>query len=379
MDTNDIIANGGCSLPWLHTEINLQSDQVRPCCKFTASMGSPADFTSAWHSIKYNELRQATKEGTMPSGCVACNVSADVFSYKSYKNKIYKNKFVVPLEPVSLPKVVHITLKNTCNLSCRMCHPGSSSKLAETAKKSQYLQEFFKYKPVDNKFNIEQLRTALTNVEHITITGGEPLIDEDCYALIQLVREVSPKLKSIVFSTNLTQFNPRLINALQELPKHIGIVFNISIDGPHHIHNYIRHGFKWEKVLDNIKMLKPLAQSFGINSTISAMNVGYLPELVDELYSIEQHAGIKFTHIMCTPVLESHLHAKCVPESAKLIYLEKLKNYNNFKTAGSKELITTGIDMLSMPAGNMDGMIKFLTAFDAVAGTAYKTIYPEWE
>ncbi len=380
MNTNDIIANGSCSLPWLHTEINLQANQVRPCCKYTASLGSPTEFVDVWNGTEYSALRSITKEGRMPAGCSACNVAPNVFSYKSYKNKIYKDKHVVPIEPVALlPKVIHITLKNTCNLSCRMCHPGSSSKLAETAKKSQYLTEFFKLNSVNNKFNIEQLRPALSNVEHITITGGEPLIDEDCYNLIQLVREVSPNLKSIVFSTNLTQFNSKLLAALDALPKHIGIVFNISIDGPQHIHNYIRYGFKWEKIIDNIKTLKPIARSFGINSTISAMNVGYLSELVEELHAIEQNAGIKFTHIMSTPVLESHLHANCVPESARTTYLEKLKNHGNLTTAGSKELIVTGINMLSMPVGNTDSMIKFLTEFDAVAGTSYKSIYPEWE
>ena len=378
MDTDDIIDNGLCSIPWLHTEISLQGNQVKPCCKYKGSFGSPSRFSDILFGNEFTKLRNNIVNGSLPDGCSACLVPDNIFSYKAYKNSIYKKKFNIPVEPVQLPKVVHITLKNTCNLSCRMCHPVSSSKLHETAKKSQYLINFYGNNIIDNKFDIESLRPSFSNVNHITITGGEPLIDEDCYSLITMIRETSPNLKSIVFSTNMTRFNQRLLSALEALPKSISIAFNISIDGPKDIHNYIRYGFNWDTLVDNIKRLKPIASSFGINSTISAMNVGYLSELIADLRKLETAAGVKFTHIMSTPVLESHLHSNCVPAGARVGYLEKLKSHKDFGISGSQALINTAIEVLNQPTGDTNLMLKFLSEFDKVANTDYATVYPEW-
>lgn len=378
MNTDDIIKQGLCSIPWLHTEINLQVNQVRPCCKYTGSMGTPAELSTAWHSKEYTALRNSMASGTLPPACSACDVPNTVFSYKTYKNSVYKTQYNIPLEPVQMPKVVHITLKNTCNLSCRMCHPMSSSKLHEVSKRSPYLMDFYGHINVNNKFDIESLRSSFSNVAHITITGGEPLIDEDCYTLITMIRETSPNLRSISFSTNMTRFNPRLLSALETLPKYIKITFNISIDGPKAIHNYIRYGFNWDTLVDNIRQVKHIARSFGINSTISAMNVGYLPELIAELRRLETDAGIKFTHIMSTPVLESHLHANCVPLVARAGYLEKLKAHTDFGITGSQVIISTAIDVLNQTLGDTGSMLKFLGEFDKVADTDYTTVYPEW-
>lgn len=378
MNTDDIINQGLCSVPWLHAEISLQGSQIRPCCKYKSSLGIPADFSKVWHGEEFTKLRNTIANGSLPNGCSACNVPDDVFSYKSFKNSVYKKKFNTSIESVQLPKVVHITLKNTCNLSCRMCHPVSSSKLQEISKKSEYLVNFYKHNTINNKFDIESLRSSLSNVSQITITGGEPLIDEDCYTLITMIRETSPLLENIVFSTNMTRFNQHLLSALETLPKSIGIAFNISIDGPEHIHNYIRYGFNWDTLVDNIKKLKPIASSFGINSTISAMNVGYLSELLQELRKLETDAGVKFTHVMSTPVLESNLHSNCVPIVARAGYLEKLKAHKDFGINGSQLLIDTAIDVLNQPLGNTNLMFEFLSEFDKVANTDYTIVYPEW-
>jgi sulfatase maturation enzyme AslB (radical SAM superfamily) len=378
MNTDDIIKQGLCSIPWIHTEINLQANQVRPCCKYTGSFGQPADFSNIWHGQEYTKLRNRIAGGSLPQECSACAVADDVFSYKSYKNKIYKIQYNTPTEPVALPQVLNIILKNTCNLACRMCHPASSSKLHETAKRSAYLMDFYSYRDIDKRFDIENLRASFSNVKHITITGGEPLIDEDCYDLITMIKESAPGLRSIVFSTNMTRFNPRLLSALETLPKSIRIAFNISIDGPAAIHNYIRHGFNWDKLVDSIQQIKHIPNSIGINSTISAMNVGYLSEMIGDLRQLETDTGVKFTHIMSTPVLESHLHANCVPPVARAGYLEKLKAHTDFGINGSQALINTACDFLTQAQGNTGQMLKFLSEFDKVAGTDYTAVYLEW-
>jgi sulfatase maturation enzyme AslB (radical SAM superfamily) len=366
----EIVERGGCSIPWLHTEINLQTNQVKPCCKYADTVGTTTEkFVDVWSNKKYQQLRQDIETNTPHPNCSACDVTTG-FSYKQFKNSAYQS--MLEVKENDLPKIFHFTLKNTCNLACRMCHPTVSSKLAEVSKRSEYLNNFYKTKIVDNKFDLKKLAGSFVNARDITIGGGEPLIDEDCIDLIKMVADESNSLKRVVFSTNMMRFNQRLIDLLSTLS--ISVQFNISIDGPPHIHDYIRYGSQWEQIVKNLKFLrKNYKFGYGINTTISALNVGYIPETLDALTDIEYRIGIKFSHVMASPVLENHLHAGVLPNSVKELYRTKLLACNK-----RPDLIKTGLDLLECnKQQHWLQFVEFINEFDAVAGTDLVTVYSE--
>ena len=151
----DLVSNNGCSIPWLHVDVNLQNNIVRPCCKYTDVVGTPDDFKQAWHSEQYQQLRNDQINNKPHKQCQACNVAESAFSYKKFKNIAYKNLMpVTQLEPAALPQVFNITLKNTCNLVCRMCFPGSSSKLKEVSRRSEFLTRMWPDRAINNRFDI---------------------------------------------------------------------------------------------------------------------------------------------------------------------------------------------------------------------------------
>ena len=109
------------------------------------------------------------------------------------------------------------------------------------------------------------------------------------------------------------------------------------------------------------------------------MNVGYLHELIKDLQELERETGIKFTHIMPTPVLEPHLHAGNLPEHIKKSYKEKLLSLQqDYKTPGANTLIQTGISLLESNVSSTITVVQFMEEFDAVANTDYRDVYPEW-
>ena len=375
MNSDDIIRNDICSVPWLHTEINLQNKRILPCCKYTGeSLGSPVDFVNVWSGEKYSQLRQDLANNISRHECQACDVAADSFSYKKFKNNSYKN-FHQDISANALPRVVHITLKNTCNFACRMCHPASSSKLHDLSKKSKFLTDLYQAK-IDDEFHISSLSGIFGNLQQLTITGGEPLIDEDCIELLSMVEQESSRFKSLTLSSNLSVIHPKIFSALKNSAAAINI--NASIDGPEHIHQYIRYGSNWNTITANLKKLKDICRGIGVNTTISAMNVGYLHELIEAIMLLESETGIEFTHLMPTPVLEPHLHAANLADHVKKLYREKLIALDkNYKLPGANTLIQTGISLLDDSVKSNITVVKFLEEFDQVAGTDYRTVYPE--
>jgi MoaA/NifB/PqqE/SkfB family radical SAM enzyme len=375
-NTNDLIRNGNrCAIPWLHAQLHLQNNTVVPCCKYTNLSQPVESFIKIWTGDDFNNLRKDITENKKHSNCSACNVSDDVFSYRAMKNSTFiKDNISVDLYSNSLPKVFNISLKNVCNLSCRMCSPQSSSRLHEISKKSKYLTEFYSYSGADNNFDIKSLKGIFKETEHITISGGEPLIDLECYDLINIIKEESQSLKSVTFSSNFTKPNKKIIEALNSLE--CEVLINISIDGPPSINDYIRHGCVFDNIVENIHSNKNFI--YGVNSTISLLNVGYIPELLDTLNQIMIDTGIKFTHIMPSPVYNSQLIVGNLPEEVRINYINKLKNYKNECFINrSQLLIDTSLTLLKDSYPMWDYSKKFLEEFDLATGTSYKLVYPE--
>ena len=78
-----------CSLPWVHTEVTLQDDSIKPCCKYTASFGKISDgFKNVWHNDHAKALRQDWMAGVNVAACSACDVDEQSFSYKKWKNNL---------------------------------------------------------------------------------------------------------------------------------------------------------------------------------------------------------------------------------------------------------------------------------------------------
>ena len=371
-----------CSIPWIHTEVNLQTNEIKPCCKYRGVSGNLNDgLESVWNNSGYQQLRNDIANDRTHSACSACAVPDDVFSYKSFKNKNYMSRLHrIDIAQPALPEIIHITLKNTCNLACRMCSPYSSSRLNEVANRNSFLKSFYNFKSVNNRFDLNQLKGSFINARHLTITGGEPLMDNDCEQLIEMVQLESSRLESIVFSTNMTYMNDGLLDRLNAM--RIKVKLNVSIDGPKHIHQYIRVGCNWDELAENLRRLRARYPfEFGINSTISALNIGYITDLIAGVEQLGEQTGVAFGHLMATPVLEPHLHPGIFAQAefAGICseYKDRLNKYSSSGIDGADTLIKTAQEFLNSPSGDSELFKTFISQFDSVAMTDVRSVYPE--
>jgi len=135
---------GVYSLPWVHTDISLTNNKVTTCCKYDGNIGTTNEpFPVVWKR-DFKQLRDNLENGVKVSECHACGVPESAFSYKKWKNRQFLNRsefLDFEAEEGQLPKVFTFTLKNICNLACRMCGPVNSSLLDSMTRKSPVLQK----------------------------------------------------------------------------------------------------------------------------------------------------------------------------------------------------------------------------------------------
>lgn len=381
-----LVREDKCSLPWLHLEVDLQNDSVKPCCKYTTNVGTAGEgVDTAWTGGAMKHLRTTTEAGMMPDQCKACDKPAHEFTYKRWKNEAYSKGPTLNALDSDDPqlRVLHLSLGSVCNFACRMCHPSSSSKLSASVEKSVALKRLFKHDVADRKdaVSIYSLMPVMPELQHVTVSGGEPLINDETTRLVSLLAERAPKLRTINFSTNFSSVREDLLHALSNL-HHVDVTFSVSIDGPAHVQEYIRHGAIWSEMEENFRWLTmdhPRI-GFAVNTTISALNAPYLVEHIHSLGRLQAEQRFQFKHMMVSPVLEPHVHAGVLPEKLKRSTLKRYSKMEYLpRLPGMERLLSTASGLMDVDLSYMyPKFYDFVVEMDKVHGTRIDVRLPEF-
>ncbi|MFH1191639.1 MAG: radical SAM protein [Candidatus Omnitrophota bacterium] len=156
-------------------------------------------------------------------------------------------------------KEVIISITNRCNFKCRMCDiPNNKIGELSTASWKQVIKD-----------------AVLYGARSIIFSGGEPLLREDICELISFTKNNS-------LGACLTS-NGYLINqeAAYKLYQSGIDVVNISIEGPKHIHDYLRGKGMYERALLALENLRKEKIESTIATMVSRYNYKYLPDIVE--------------------------------------------------------------------------------------------------
>ena len=195
----------------------------------------------------------------------------------------------------TLPIDLHIDLGNHCNLACKMCWPGASTRIASQYVKwglpaEQYLGVDWTKDPVVWTRFLDEL-VAIPKLKNIHFMGGETLLSPRLEQLVDHMILHSRFDVSFSFVTNGTVYRPELIEKLKQFSR-VGIEISIETATQHN--DYIRQGSKVEEVLANIKKYKQLCTdrvSVTLRPAISALSIGYYHTLLD--FALEEQLLIK--------------------------------------------------------------------------------------
>jgi sulfatase maturation enzyme AslB (radical SAM superfamily) len=135
-----------------------------------------------------------------------------------------------------------------------------------------------------NDSSIDTIFSKLDSVKHIYLAGGEPLIEENNYVLLNKLIERGLK-PSLLYNTNLTNIkfkDKNLTDLWQHFPE---VEMTVSLDGYGKVNDYIRFGSDYEQIIQNIFTIKERNPHvrFTINSVASIMSMRSIPDLFKDL------------------------------------------------------------------------------------------------
>jgi len=231
---------------------------------------------------------------------------------------------------------------NLCNLSCFMCWPQNSSsrmndvnKMANPIWKKMLvdpsMSKFFskgkslmKEQPADKfRTTIDEIRSFSKNIESVKITGGEPLMLDSHYELLDMFIETGDaKDIRLKYQTNLTKFDRGKNNFISYLHQFRSTHISASIDSYGIYDEYLRKGTDSKLVANNLKVVENLDKvTVHIASTVTNLSVLRLKEFYKRYknYKIE-------SFILTTP---EFLNIKHLPDEIKKFLIEDLKDTPN--------------------------------------------------
>ena len=331
-----------CIFPWMHISTT-PSGTLRVCChsdnsknKILKSDGSPykiydqESLKEAWHSPVYKKIRREMLKGVRPEMCAPCfrEESACSKSARMRANQKYMFDWEASETPPFNIKYIDLRLGNKCNLRCRMCSPYASSSLfrewEELSKQnvSRFIlpvplgaeKKEFKKLTWPEKMDFSELLSVMKYVEEIYLTGGEPLLIQEQYHLLdQIISKGFASNIILKYNTNMTKYDSQIL----QLWKHFKEVrLFISIDGFGKLNDYIRYPSQWKKIEANLKEIASINETlsnitFRIDCTVQMYNVTAMTDL---LLWIKQQNFNSYFNILDYP---KFLNIRVLPDKLK--------------------------------------------------------------
>jgi len=178
-----------------------------------------------------------------------------------------------------------IRFSNLCNLSCRSCgHIFSSSwyqdqaKLAGSAWKEQNTALNYAGRTATDMW--EQLIPHLDYVEQIYFAGGEPLMMEEHYNILDELERRGRFDVRLIYNTNFTHTRLKDRTVFDYWKRFKSVAVGASLDAMGPRAEYIRKGTVWDTVERNRAQMLEICPNvdFYISPTLSIMNALHLPE-----------------------------------------------------------------------------------------------------
>ena len=199
------------------------------------------------------------------------------------------------------PKIRYIDMRfgTKCNLKCVMCSPHDSSlwvkdhqalypqienenlkQTMEWNKKGRENDATYNWHK-DNPIFWEQLYEQIPHMQQLYFAGGEPLIIEEHYDLLERVIEMGYADKiELRYNSNGVEWRHDLF----DLWKHFKLVrYHYSVDSIEGMNDYIRYPSEWDR---NLEVFDILDSQTGNNTEVTiacavqALNIHYIPDFL---------------------------------------------------------------------------------------------------
>lgn len=287
-----------CMYPWTHLH-TIPTGKALPCCMAEHHIDSLGDcrqqpMKEIWNSDRMKLLRTRMLNEQEDPFCTRCYEKEEngFFSGRQSANKhhghhIHRIKDTKEDGTYDDFKMVYwdIRFSNLCNLRCRSCGHFFSSQWYQDQAKLAGPEWKSKNKPLmyAGRFEtdmLEQLLDHLDHVEQIYFAGGEPLMMEEHYHILEELERRKRFDVRLIYNTNFTQVKLKDRYVFDYWKKFNSVAVGASLDDSGARGEYIRKGTQWDEVEENrVRMMEICPNvDFYISPTLSILNAWHLPD-----------------------------------------------------------------------------------------------------
>lgn len=320
-------------MPFIHLHMTPYGVSA-PCC-VSKSCASLIDSSASGDNTlldlvnapKMKQLRLDMLAGVQNEECNNCYVhennglSSARISFNARYGK-YHDEVVSSIQPDGTindfkMRYYDIRFNNICNFKCRTCGSGFSSQWEHEDIKYGIMQE--PHPKTKTTQILSDVINQIKNMEVAYFAGGEPLITEEHYIILEeMIRQERTDIM-LTYNTNLSNlsFKDKDLISLWKHFKH-KIEVCASIDHYGARAEYIRHGTDWVKVENNFKQVKQLSNvNLTINTVLSAFNYATLGDFYQYLIDNELYTSKSAMYSLYKMIGPDYLTSQILPPDIK--------------------------------------------------------------
>lgn len=326
-----------CILPWIHLYVTPSND-VFPCCYGT--MDQPVgnlldnDLNDIVNSDGMKSMRRDMLAARPISQCRRC-YKAEAAGFRSmrqnsnkkfhrYRDQCAATRDDGHLDDVAL-RYLDVRFSNICNLKCRFCWHGFSSSWYEDYRllHPDYDQKRILKAGRSDDHLWTQIAGHLDTVDDIYFAGGEPLLMQEHYRILQHLDAAGRYNVGLSYTTNLSVLHYKDLAVTDFWKKFNGVWVGISLDGFGKRGEYIRKGLDWDVFVTNLEKVRRECPDVVLraNLTINILNIFDLISIYNRFGTDDLFNDIRLTinfldhpEAYCVQVLPAHVKAELSAE-----------------------------------------------------------------
>jgi len=349
-----------CTQPFNHIDVIVENSKVmlQPC-----NVWGSKKFSIEEYKNSISQLKDTMASSYHYPGCRIC-WAEDKKNIRS--RRVAQNQFSEDNE-LSTQKLQSLGVRygTLCNSKCMICsHTRSSSWVPDAEKLGIKIEEQYKYKKnllpgVDiffDNFDLDDLR-------YVEFHGGEPLMQSYPADFLKKIKKLDQLI--VKFNTNLTVLPSNDLNALLKKCKRVD--FLLSVDDIGERYEMLRYPGKWDIFVKNMEIIKKQNYRTMAYNALSSLNIFYAVEFykwATKNFGTEVHSQFV--------VDQEHLDISYLPQQAKNIVLEKIKNYKGKIFDSIRQQLNI------QKEDRKEELLKYIKDLDRIRKTNYPVTFKEW-
>ena len=372
-----------CILPWITMHV-WPNGNTMPCCLADSDnvFGNARDMSikELINTDKFKELRKGMLNGEKLPACKRCyelETSTNIWTLRKNSNQWFGDKHFNLVEKTNEDGSVNdfkfayldIRFSNICNMKCRSCGPELSSQHAKEFKELYGEHELARMLKNDGKIVVnianhknfwDELQTYLNDVEEVYWAGGEALITDEHYKILDYWVEQGKRDVRLRYTTNFSNFNYKRKSVLDYWKDFDNIQVSASLDANGLRAEYMRSGTDWYTIERNRQqMLEQVPHvHFELTPTISMYNVWNFPDFHMDWV---ERGLVKIENCRLNMLtFPEEMRINHAPEEYKIELRSKYLDYKSWALDQIKDRVEAEPNLMYDVIGKIDTVIRFL-------------------